>query len=429
MLRRLLLPRAAATQLPASLVGALMGPAVAAAAPSVAGRLSAAAETEEVGSSHASLVAVCSAAAARSCPCGTWSLSSSSGLLCLPACCSRGVVRGQSLEFHSAAPGDRRARLRRIDSETLKSSSSSTSSSSSSSSSSRDGGGGDLIVSCGPKGSSVSELLGYNVAESPCAFLPRSRRHALTRKPLLPIEPRNLRQPGLRKKKRRRGRGDKSSAKGIRLKRDQQGRFKGPRSRTFEGGKTPLYRRLPKWPAAWLGRFPITQRHLHDSRCVKNNYPFPYKITVDVASADQSSIDAIRRVGGEVRVVYRHPLNLRAHVKPYKFEVLPKTARPGLEAVHFLEKMRARGCVVSYVKPKWLEAEERRLQAELQELQAEAAAASGDGVAADVRALRVDHQAISAYRAKGLRISELEKQQDTKQTINPATQSASRPAA
>ncbi|XP_026193392.1 39S ribosomal protein L15, mitochondrial [Cyclospora cayetanensis] len=242
--------------------------------------------------------------------------------------------------------------------------------------------------------------------------LPRSRRTAIQRKPLLPIEPRNLRQPGLRKKKRRRGRGDKSSAKGIRLKRDQQGRFKGPRSKTFEGGKTPLYRRLPKWPEAWLGRqrkrweplnlakirqfleqgrldarFPITQRHLHDSRCVRvrngvhlfnvNDYPFPYRISIEVASADQSAIDAVRRVGGEVRVVYRHPINLRAHIKPYKFDVLPKTARPGLEAVHFLEKLRARGCVVSYIKPQWMELEERRMQRELQELWAEAEVAAG----------------------------------------------------
>ena len=58
---------------------------------------------------------------------------------------------------------------------------------------------------------------------------------------------------------------------------------------------------------------------------VQNDYPFPYKISIEVASADQSSIDAIRRVGGEVRVVYRHPINLRAHIKPYKFDVLPKT--------------------------------------------------------------------------------------------------------
>ncbi|KAL8433742.1 hypothetical protein ACSSS7_003660 [Eimeria intestinalis] len=459
MLRRLLLARAAAVPRPLDLVGVLAGPA---GAQPLAPRLSAASEKKAPAPSK--LTSVCSAAAAPSCPCSTSSLSC---LGSLHASCSRGGVPAQHLGyFHSAAAGERRTRLRRINSEDLKSSSSS-----SSSGRRTDDGGGDLIVSCGPRGNTLSELLGYEVAESPSAVLPRSRRHAISRKPLLPIEPRNLRQPGLRKKKRRRGRGDKSSAKGIRLKRDQQGRFKGPRivasaaalavavadaaaavvvaaladaalaaadtaadasaqgvpqrkAIVQKAVKTPslysfflffILRRRKRWDHLNLSklrkfleqgrldaRYPITQRHLHDSRCVKvkngvhlfnvNDYPFPYKITIDVASADQSSIDAIRRVGGE--------------------------ARPGLEAVHFLEKMRARGCVVSYVRPQWLEAEEKRLQAELQELQAEAAAAAGEGVSADARALRVDAQAVSAYRAKGLRISALENQQNKNNKVS-----------
>lgn len=60
---------------------------------------------------------------------------------------------------------------------------------------------------------------------------------------------------------------------------------------------------------------------------IQNDYPFPYRISIEVSGADQSSIDAIRRVGGEVVIVYRNRLNLRAHVKPYKFEVLPRTVR------------------------------------------------------------------------------------------------------
>lgn len=57
----------------------------------------------------------------------------------------------------------------------------------------------------------------------------------------------------------------------------------------------------------------------------QNNYPFPYKIDIEVAGSDQSSIDAIRSVGGSVTIVYYDRVNLRAHLKPYKFEVLPKT--------------------------------------------------------------------------------------------------------
>merc|ERR1712046_342055 len=80
--------------------------------------------------------------------------------------------------------------------------------------------------------------------------------------------------------------------------------------------------------------FPITQRHLKDSRCMSrikrgatlfnvNDFPFPYKIDIEVAGADQSSIDAIKAVGGSLTIVYMERVALRAHLKPRKFEVLP----------------------------------------------------------------------------------------------------------
>ncbi len=48
-------------------------------------------------------------------------------------------------------------------------------------------------------------------------------------------------------------------------------------------------------------RFPITQRHLLESKCMTrikhgvalfnvNDYPFPYRINIEVAGADQSSV-------------------------------------------------------------------------------------------------------------------------------------------
>lgn len=233
---------------------------------------------------------------------------------------------------------------------------------------------------------------------------PFNRRFALSKRPLFPIEPRNLRILGLLRHKKR-GRGKKSSAKGTRHK-HQKNRGNKPRSRTSEGGQTPLYRRLPKWPEAWLSRqekkydtlnlaklryfiekgrldtrFTITQRHLHDSKCVRvkngvhlfnvNDYPFPYKIDIQVASCDQSSINAIKRVGGTISIIYYDRVNLRAHLKPYKFEVLPRTARPDIAKVHELEKLRSRGCEVYYIKPLWLIKEEKRILTEMQELEAE----------------------------------------------------------
>merc|ERR1712137_1148229 len=177
--------------------------------------------------------------------------------------------------------------------------------------------------------------------------------------------------------------------------------------KTFEAGGTPLYRRLPRWPAAYKSyktkkldmlnlsklryfiekgrldtRFPITQRHLYDSRCVSklkvgvglfnvNDFPFPYKIDIEVAGADQSSVDMIKAVGGSVTIVYMEKVALRAHVKPWEYEVLPRTARPTLKMVHYLEKMKARGAQVRYIKPLWLIEEERRLQTQLRELDGE----------------------------------------------------------
>merc|ERR1711970_1037624 len=97
---------------------------------------------------------------------------------------------------------------------------------------------------------------------------------------------------------------------------------------------------------------------------------------IEVAGADQSSVDMIKAVGGSVTIVYMERVTLRAHLKPWKYEVLPRTARPTLKMVHYLEKMKARGAMVRYIKPLWLIEEERRLQTQLRELQGE----EGDAV-------------------------------------------------
>ena len=123
-------------------------------------------------------------------------------------------------------------------------------------------------------------------------------------------------------------------------------------------------------------------RHLRDSGCVAsikngvklfnvNDYPFPYKINIEVAGADQSSIDVLKRVGGTVTVVYYDRVGLRAHLRPWRFELLPKNARPNLKMVHYLEKMRMRGALVRYVRPDWLIKEEQRVKTILREREAE----------------------------------------------------------
>ena len=229
---------------------------------------------------------------------------------------------------------------------------------------------------------------------------PMNPRFAMTTRPFFPFNARNLRSGhatlmSKRKKKRVRGRGHGS--RGIK-KIHQQG--SSPNPRTWDGGKNSLYKRFPKWPEArrQLGNagkqletlnlaklryyiekgrldvnFPITQRHLKECKCITrirngvklfnvNDYPFPYKINIEVAGADQSSIDAIKRIGGSVTIVYMDRVGLRAHVKPYRFDILPKSARPSNDMVHYLEKLRARGALVRYIKPLWLINEEKRVK-------------------------------------------------------------------
>ena len=224
-------------------------------------------------------------------------------------------------------------------------------------------------------------------------------RFAMTSRPFFPFNSRNLRAGHatlVSKRKKRKVRGRGHGSRGIK-KIHEQG--DNPNPRTWDGGKNALYKRFPKWPEARRqitnaqnqleplnlaklryfiekGRldvnYPITQRHLKDSKCVTrirngvklfnvNNYPFPYKIDVEVAGADQSSIDAIKRIGGSVTVVYMERVGLRAHLKPYRFDILPKTARPSTQMVHYLEKLRARGARVRYIKPLWLLDEEKRV--------------------------------------------------------------------
>lgn len=230
-----------------------------------------------------------------------------------------------------------------------------------------------------------------------------SLRFAYTTTPFFPIWRNNLRDLWKRKQGKRLGKG-MSGDKGLYWRSKRQ---KGKQTRTWERGNFPLFKRLPRWPEAHMRgkrpeldplnlsklryfiqkgrldtRFPITQRHLQDSRCVNrvklgvklfnvNDFPFPYKIDIEVASADQSSIDAIRAVGGSVTVVYMEKVALRAHLKPWKYEVLPRTARPGLKMTTYMEKMKARGAIVRYIKPLWLIEEEKRLQTQLRELQGE----------------------------------------------------------
>ncbi|KAI9138192.1 ribosomal protein L18e/L15P, partial [Paraphysoderma sedebokerense] len=170
---------------------------------------------------------------------------------------------------------------------------------------------------------------------------------------------------GATKQRKRLGRGEGSGRGGT------SGRgHKGQKARTgtgkprvgFEGGQTPLARRIPKkgfknvhgkdyatlnldrlqW---WIdsGRIdpskPITMKELLDSRAVHNvkdgvkllgdGAPFfKTPIHIEVSMASQQAIKAIENVGGKILAVYYNNLNLRSLLKPHRFPILPRRADP-----------------------------------------------------------------------------------------------------
>ena len=134
--------------------------------------------------------------------------------------------------------------------------------------------------------------------------------------------------------------------------------------RAFEGGQTPLYKRLPKigfhnfgaremqilnidkiQQFIDMGRLQpsstsmITMRDLIATGLVsqlrdgvkllangKDEFKSPIHLEVSAASTD--AISAIEKAGGTVTCVHFNKLALRSLVKPYKFDILPHRARP-----------------------------------------------------------------------------------------------------
>eukprot|EP01035_Chromulina_nebulosa_P020725 gene20725-26869_t len=134
--------------------------------------------------------------------------------------------------------------------------------------------------------------------------------------------------------------------------------------RAFEGGQTPIYKTKPKigfynythrelehlnlykiQQFIDMGRLIvkpnelITVRDLLESGIISNakegvkilahgKDKLVTPIHLEVSFASKESIKAVESVGGTITCVHFTPLSLRALIKPYKFELLPKRARP-----------------------------------------------------------------------------------------------------
>lgn len=134
--------------------------------------------------------------------------------------------------------------------------------------------------------------------------------------------------------------------------------------RAFEGGQTPLYKRLPKigftnsgahdyqilnlqvvQDYIDMGRLKvkpnelITMRDLYDCGIIsrvkdgikllaKGKARFTHPIHLEVTCASGSAIKTVEAAGGTVTAVHFNKLALRALIKPTCFSILPRRARP-----------------------------------------------------------------------------------------------------
>eukprot|EP00163_Fabomonas_tropica_P018285 TRINITY_DN32560_c0_g1_i1.p1 TRINITY_DN32560_c0_g1~~TRINITY_DN32560_c0_g1_i1.p1 ORF type:complete len:282 (+),score=46.98 TRINITY_DN32560_c0_g1_i1:194-1039(+) len=163
--------------------------------------------------------------------------------------------------------------------------------------------------------------------------------------------------PGSFRNVKRRARGDRTAGRGVK----GQGARSGKPRPGFEGGQTPLHMRLPKRGfvnplkktmrvvnldkiQSWVdqGRIPLdrplTMKVMQDCGLVtriktggvkllgKGDISVP--LSIEVTDASKSAIKAVRKAGGEVKLVYYNRLGLRSLLKPQKFPILPKLARP-----------------------------------------------------------------------------------------------------
>lgn len=168
----------------------------------------------------------------------------------------------------------------------------------------------------------------------------------------------------------------------------------------FEGGQTPLYRRLPKLglsrqnkhqfdylnadKLAYYIQRDILKFDENDMITIKklmqvgavSNVKFGVKllsrglvklmaldrpIFIELSEIAKPVLDAILSKGGKVRIVYRTPLKLREHLYPEKFSFKLDEPLPDKKDVLNLEKFRDMGCEVVYRMPNWVKEEREKI--------------------------------------------------------------------
>lgn len=209
--------------------------------------------------------------------------------------------------------------------------------------------------------------------------------------------------PGSHKKRRRIGRGigcskGKTCGRGHKGQRARAGKNVRP---TFEGGQTPLHKRLPKrgmtnvhatpmtpinvgtlQDYVDMGRLavpspdasPLTITDLVDAGIVKKSSVkhgvkllakgrerLRSPLRLEVSRASRSAIDAVEEAGGEIATVHLNRLALKALLKPHKFDVIPRRALPPPKLMPYYTSYENRG----YLSP---EVQMRQLRKKLGDL-------------------------------------------------------------
>ena len=66
------------------------------------------------------------------------------------------------------------------------------------------------------------------------------------------------------------------------------------------------------------------------------------KLHLEVSFASKSSIDMVEKAGGTVTCVHFNKLALRALIKPFRFDILPRRARPNPKIMdYYLDRTKA----------------------------------------------------------------------------------------
>mmetsp|Transcript_6383 Transcript_6383/g.7736 ORF Transcript_6383/g.7736 Transcript_6383/m.7736 type:complete len:261 (+) Transcript_6383:360-1142(+) len=211
---------------------------------------------------------------------------------------------------------------------------------------------------------------------------------------------------GALKKSKRVGRGigsgkGKTAGRGHKGQKARQGN-KGLKGKGFEGGQTPLKITIPKTGFTNrsnkiflaelnlgklqdyinVGRIDITKtitmKDIWEANVVgnikdgvkllaKDSEKLIAPINIEVTRASKAAIEAVEEIGGTVVCSYYNKLGMRAHLRPDKFDVLPKRARPPPKLMPYYTNYENRGYLSPEIQLKLLQ--EKVLERERQNQQ------------------------------------------------------------